>query len=438
LSYGYVTPSTGFTAEVWFKRDVLPSDVQTLLNQRTQASVNWGVSVAIQIQGRQFVLYMDTTGTLHFNAYNETATSGTSVAAWFDPSPSGYGNDNAWHHLALTVSSNKLNWYIYLDGALLGSGVFSVALNWNPGVFTFGAQYAPHLGNYGSYLWDKWLAYPALYNKQLSGNRIAEHYTAGSGGTVYYGDNEVTRMTRISDWAEIPEVSREFDDALVTLQGIQVSGTNALTAFQDASEAASGLVFADGQSRLVYHNRRRRYNKWSVVTLAESLGSAPEVGMTFTIDDANIYNDIRGDRPYGSTVRIQNALSKAAHGRKTFSFSIPVTTHDELRNAVSWISAQYGFPKVRVSEVMFRAESSTVIEWMATGGIQIGDHITLDELPQDAAPQAKMELVVEKVGLEVDIKNRIWGLRLQLSPYEINQVFKVGTSTLGNTYRIAY
>ncbi len=437
MPYGYVTPTGGFTIEVWFKRDTLTGDWTTLFNQRTQAAVTWS-GVNTQTNGRQLILEVNFAGALSLTMVNSGATTGTTVMTYLDPSPSGYGNDNQWHHVAVRLGTNKIAWTLFLDGAVYASGNTSAAVNWEPGLLTFGAQYAPHLGDFGSFIWDKWLAYPAVYNKPLTDNRIFEHYTAGSGGTVYYGDDEVTRLTRIADWAEVPDQSREFEDALVELQGIQVDGSNALQAFQDTSAAASGLVFADGQSRLIYHNRRHRYNRWAVATLAESTDSAPEYGITFTIDDANIYNDVRGERPFGSTVRLVDDISKAAHGRKTYSFSIPVTTHEELTNAVAWVASQYRNAVVRISDVSFRAESSTLIEWIGTGGINIGDHIILDELPPEAAPEVEMEFTVEKIGLSVDIKNRVWIIKLQLTPFYLSQVFEVGVSNLGNTYKIGY
>lgn len=437
MSFGYVAPTGGFTIEVWFKRDALGTNFNCLINQRTQAAVQWTVGSANGI-GRQLLLEMNSSGALGFQLVNEGATSGTTVVNYLDPSPGGYGNDNQWHHVAIRLSTNKQSWYLFLDGVLYASGTASAAINWNPGILTFGAQYAPQVGDFGSYIWDKWLAYPVVFNYPLTDNRIFEHYTAGSGGTVYYGDDEVTRLTRIADWAEVPDQSREFEDALINLQGIQVEGTNALTAFQDTANAAGGIIFADGQSRLVYHNRRHRYNRWSVATLAESSDSAPEYGITFTIDDTRIFNDVRGERPFGSTVRLVDEISKSSYGRKTYSFSIPVTTHEELQNAVSWVASNYQDAVVRVSDVSFRAESSDLIEWIGTGGVSIGDHIILDEMPTDAAPEVSMNFTVEKISLSVDIKNRVWIVKLQLSPYYLNEVFQVGLSNLGTRYKIGY
>lgn len=439
MSFGYVTPDNGFTIEVWYKRDAIPTWEQVLISARTQQSVTWTTTGDISGYGRQLQLSQGTgTGGFILRMVNQGTTSGTTVVSYNDPSPGSYASDNVWHHVAIRVASNKIAWSFFLDGVLYASGNASSALNWSPGTLTFGASYAPQMNDVGTFIWDKWLAYPAVYDTALTDDRIMEHFIAGSGGSVYYGDDEVQRMTRIADWAEVPDQSREFEEPMVLLQGLTVAGTNALSEFQNTVFAASGLMFADGQSRLVYHNRQHRYNRWNVMTFAESTQSAAEVGITFTIDDSNIYNDVRGERPNGPSVRLVDNVSKAAHGRKVLSFSIAVTTHEELINAVSWVAAQYRESVVRVSEISFRAESSDLIEWAATGGLTIGDHIILDELPPDAAPDVAMEFIVEKIGLDVNVKNREWILHLELTPYSISKVFQIGVSNLGNEWKVAY
>jgi hypothetical protein len=441
MPYGYVNPAAGpgFTIELWFKTDAVNAAFRTFWNSRTQAAVTWNLGASITGVGRQMTVGIaQTTNALQFTLADETNLIANTVAAWTDPSPAGYASDNVWHHFAFRLGANRVAWTVFLDGAVLASGNASAPVDWKPSRQTFGAEYAPHVGDFGSNLWNKWLSYCAMYEKPLSDNRIFEHYTAGAGGTVYYGDDEVVRLHRIADWADVPDQAREFQEALINLQGIQVSGTNALQGFQDTATAAGGLVYADGQSRLVYQNRRHSYNRWNMATFAESTDSAPEVGLTFTVDDSNIYNDVRGDRPFGSQVRLVDDDSRAAFGRKTYLFTIPVTTHEELLNAVSWISARYRDAVIRVSEIRFRAESSDLIEWAATGGIRIGDHITLSELPAEAAPESTMEFIVEKVGVGADMNNKIWVLSLELSPYEFQKVYQVGVSSTGAADKIAY
>lgn len=442
MSYGYLTPATGWTVEIWFKHQTLltgGTDWDALFNQYTQSSTNW--SSFGNSNGRQFELSISSaTNALRLQFFNSNGNTGTTLATFDDPNGTNqpYANDNEWHHVAVRMSTNKINFSVFLDGQLLGNGTTSAALNWNPGILAIGGAYSPPNGFFGIDLWEGWLAYAAVFQRPLSDNRILEHYTAGSGGTVFYNDNEVTRLGRILDWARVPDQSREFESNLVNLQGIQVQDANALTALQDTVKAAGGVLFADGQSRIVYHNREHVYNRWTIVTLAESLGAAPETDLEFTLDDETIFNDIRGDRPFGSQIRMQDELSVDAHGPRTYSFSIPVTTHEELQNAVSWIFERYAEPEVRVSTVTLRAESSTVIEWIGTGGVTIGDHITLTELPQEAAPFETMEFIIEKISINADLINKVWAVSLGLSPYRLAEVFEVGTTPLGSRYRLAY
>ena len=93
---------------------------------------------------------------------------------------------------------------------------------------------------------------------------------------------------------------------------------------------------------------------------------------------------------------------------------------------------------MRISDVSLRAESSDLIEWIGTGGVNIGDHIVLDEMPPSDAPEVQMDFTVEKISISADIKNRVWIVRLQLSPYRFNQVFEIGVSNLGTKYKIGY
>jgi hypothetical protein len=69
---------------------------------------------------------------------------------------------------------------------------------------SFGGSYTAALGNFGDLLYNGSLAYFAAWDTALSDSRILEHYTAGNGGTVFYGDDEVKRLGRILDYCNVP------------------------------------------------------------------------------------------------------------------------------------------------------------------------------------------------------------------------------------------
>lgn len=426
MSYGYLKASTGFVVECWFKRSTTNIVYETLFSQYTQASPSY--SSQITVNGRQFWLgFHQTTSALMLMAAKE---DGTLVVNWTDPSPVGYPDDDTWHHVAVRMMADKITWRVWLDGAILASITGSAAVNWNPGLLTVGGAYAPHLGLYGADLYQKTLANVAVVNVPLAGARVVEHYAAGNSGTVYYGDDEVERLTRILDWTDTPLVCRDLDEPLTTLQGIEVAGTNALDALMDTSDSARGYSFADGHTWIQYHNKRHRYNKHVVFTFSESIQSSPESGVDFITDEEKIFNDIRGKRPYGGSYRMKDNVSIDEFGRRTYEFSVAITSSEELRNTVGWLLSRYGTAHLRVSGLTLRAESSEVIE-EAVGRIEIGDHIVFDELPE-YAPVRDIELTVEGISMNANFTEKYWEMSFNLSPAEFDRVFQVGVSTVGD------
>lgn len=424
---GYMTIENGFTIECWFWRDAPPvTNYAVLLYQRTQSQPVWTVSTEI---GRQLWFgFAPTTGAFHLSMGNE---GGTNVFNWLDGSPTGYQGDSQWHHVALSLDKLDLKTMrIYLDGNIYTTQAAAAPFDWSAGAMSIGGSFLPKRGVVGSYAWDKRLAYLAMFDEEITANRVLEHYTAGHGGTVYYGDDEVERLNRIFGWAGIPENQIITDAAVSTLQGIDVTGTNALTGSQETAEYAGGYVFANGQAAMVYHNRRHRYNKVYSMLAGEANHSAPEVGITFSTNQAFIFNDIRGDRPFGSQVRLINVASIEAHGRKVNTFTLKITDPEELKNAVSWLLERYGEDRVRVSNVTFSCATSYTLLDLAYARIEVGDLFVIDDMT-DPAPTSRMEFYIEGMSVDVDFLGRQWDVSLELSPAELSRVFQIGVSKLG-------
>lgn len=435
MPFGYLTIDGGWTIEAWFNRDTLPGvgGQAVLLGQHTQGSKVTNPDDSQSVQGRQFTLGVDSSGAWSFVVSDDGEpdridyTSATGIA---------YFSDSKWHHVAVVLkAANKRDWALYVDGVLVGSGTASAVPSWKPGRLAIGAMYAPQRGNFGARLWDKKVAYVAAIDKEISQERIIEHYNAGAGKSVYYGDDEVTRISRVLDWANVPESHRLLDDPVTTLQGIAVTNSNALEKAQEAGEAARGLVFADGTGHIRYQSRRRRYNRHQSYRLAESLGSAPEVGIQFATNKQYIYNDIRGSRTAtgttdtASVIRMQNEVSIDTYGRKVYTFTVPLTDPEELKSMVAWLLARYGEDQVRISNVKFRIESSSELRRLMET-VEVGDLIVLDELT-DPAPAATMEFLVEQITCNVNFLERKWEVGLALSPHSFNRSFQIGVSQIG-------
>jgi hypothetical protein len=431
MAYGYVTPAGGFTLEIWFKRTGTATGSQALFSQQTQNKSS-ATNATPAVNGRQLLVYLITTGEVWVDWRKE---DGTQLVLYQGTNT--YGADGEWHHLALKISASDLRtWKLFVDGAVETSGTLSAAIDWKPGTLTIGAAYAPYLGNFGDYLYSGSLGYAAVWDTEQFDARIIEHYTAGNGGTVYYGDDEVKRLGRIFDFCKVPTNARRFDDPITTLQGIQIAGENGLAKALETATDATGLVFADGQAIMTYHNRRHRYNRAILKTLSEENVSAPDIGMEFATDDTKVYNDVRASRPYGGSARIRNKSSEYEYGRRVYELKLAVTSDDEMRNAGTWLANRYGEDRVRISGVTLSAESSDEIEELV-GTIQIGDCIAFDDLP-DNAPFTYAEFIVEGISVQASFKDQTWSLGLELSPAELWNVLQVGVSTLGDGSRIAY
>lgn len=436
-SKGYLTPEGGFTVECWFWRDAPPVvDYAALFAQRDQAKVQWFHPAAVLAEGRHIWFgFAPTTGAFHLSTIN---TGGTNELDYVDASPTGYEGDSQWHHVAVSLDAEtRKTFTIYLDGEFYDSETLGSEVSWNSGRFNIAGTWWPERGNLGQHAYDKRMAYFAIFDHQLTANRIQEHYTAGSGGTVYYADDEVERLNRIYEWAGVPENYRVSDAAVSELQGIQVADSNALTSAQETAEFAGGYVFANGQSAMVYHNRKHRYNQLASMIVQESSGSSPEVGIKFSTNEAFIFNDIRGERPFGGQVRLINQPSIDTHGRKVTSFKISITDPEELKNAVAWMLGRYGEDRVRISGATFSCATSQQLKKIAYGHLEIGDLLVIDEL-QDPAPVSRMEFIIEGIAVEADFLGKTWDVTLQLSPNELFRVFEIGTTALGSTDYIAY
>lgn len=434
MAYGYLTTSGGFTVEGWFRMTAEPTTFCTLFTQFTQHTPTWTVSGTV---GRQVWFGINSVdGAFRLLAGNE---GGLNIVDWTDPSPGGYAGDSQWHHWALSLDAVTIkDWHVYLDGELLATTTAGAQMSWTPGNMVFLGSYAPTKGESGHFAFKGDVAYFAAFDKQLTTNRIFEHYTAGNGGTVYYGDDEVTRLNRVLDWAKTPDDARMLEPATTTLQGIQVSGSNALDQAQVSAKSAGGYVFSDGQASVQYHNKTHRYNRWVSLALGEQNGSsAPEIGMTFTTNKQYVYNDIRGSRPFGGKVRLQNVESQRKYRVKVYTFEVILTSTEELQSAVNWILSRYGEDRIRVSGVSFHCSTSNLLKELAYSRVEIGDKLVIDNLP-DVAPTSSMEFMIEGINQEVDIKERVWVAHLSLSPADIWEVFEIGESLLGDGEYLAY
>lgn len=425
---GYLTMGGGWAVEAWFWASAPPPITSTKGHYIWSQDQQQLGELDVGARKRQGVIAIfGTTGYLHVRLDNTNSSGVTSSAiAWTHEQNV---CDSNWHHVAVTMATDRKTMRVFLDGEKLTTQKASSVINWvGGGVSCFGGQRQNKPStSYGFF--DGRMAYCAFKNAFVPDSRIQEHYAAGAGNRVFHGDDEVERIERILDWAEVPSHARALDPALVELQGFEAQGANALAAIRDQAKDAGGYVFADGQATTRYHNRRRRYNRFPVVILSEAQGMPVEANLLFEADYAWIFNDIRGKRSYGPSFRMENQQSRNEFGRRIYKIELNVVGNQELRNAMFWFLTKYKDQHIRVprcSLVVVGADDP-LLPYATCGYLDIGDKLVIDDLPENS-PESTMEFFVEGISVEADANSEHWETTFALSPGDQDYVWQLDSS----------
>ncbi|MGV9815470.1 LamG-like jellyroll fold domain-containing protein [Streptomyces cellulosae] len=275
----------------------------------------------------------------------------------------------------------------------------------------------------------------AVWNRELSSTEILEIWKAGDYNGSDFTEGETARISRIAAMANY-QGDTALDASRSTLQGPWwSSGTNALEELQGAAEAASGYLFMDGDGQLTYHNRDRRQGAPVRYVLGDSRGMPYEPGLSFEMDDDRIINEVFYSRPNGIEGVLKDAASIAAYGRKSKTIELRVTSDSTVQDAAYMLLNQYSKPVTRCDSVTLKATATPALFLVALG-VEIGDRITLADLPEQA-PESALDYYVEAVDTEVSVSGGTleWQTTLSLSPAGNSDVWVLEDPTLGRLDR---
>lgn len=275
----------------------------------------------------------------------------------------------------------------------------------------------------------------ALWNRQLSSSEISSFWKLGDYGGSVFSEDEKTRIERISNMANY-QGETAFDAAKSAVQGPDwSSGASALEELQRAAEDASGYIFMDGDGRLTYHNRDRRQGAVVRYVLSDSLGLPYEPGLQFEMDEDRIINEVTYKRVNGIEGVLKDPASITAYGRKSKSVELRVTSDSEAQDAAYTLLGRYAAPVVRCDSVTLRATTAPDL-FLPVLGVEIGDRITLGDLPSQA-PESALDYYVEAIATDVSVDGATldWVTTLSLSPAENSDVWVLEDPTLGRLDR---
>ena len=279
------------------------------------------------------------------------------------------------------------------------------------------------------------IAHLAIWDRQILAVDIDPIWRLGDNGGVDFAEDEMTRIDRIAQMA-FYRGDTAYDGSKATLQGPNWSaGASALDELQGAAEDASGYIFMDGDGRLTYHNRDRRQGAATRFTLSDSSGLPFEPGLQFEMDEDRIINEVSYKRTNGIEGVLKDQASIDAFGRKSKSLELRVTSDSAVQDAAYSLLGDYSQPVVRCDSVTLNC-SATPALFLVALGVEIGDRITLADLPSQA-PEANLDFYVEAINTDVSVSGGTleWVTTLSLSPAGNSDVWVLEDPTLGRLDR---
>jgi hypothetical protein len=331
--------------------------------------------------------------------------------------------------IAVTIAGGSFT--LYVNGALAFGYPNSPASNTDLRDLRWSSLAGRQAGSIYSEYANGRYGHLAVWDRALLGSEVSDLWKLGGNGTTAYTEAEDLRLSRLAAYANF-QGDLSLDGGKSTLQTpTWDDATAALEVLQNAAEDAAGYVFIDSDGRLTYHNRARRQSAPVRYTLGDSTGLPYEPGLTFTMDDDKVINEVTYTRTGGAAATVRSASSIATYGRKSKSLDLAITTDSAAKDAAYSLLNAYEVPIVRCDQVSINATATNALFPIALG-IEIGDRVRLADLPP-GAPASSYEFYVEAIDTDVSVDGQTarWVATLSLSPATATDVWVIEDGTNG-------
>lgn len=207
---------------------------------------------------------------------------------------------------------------------------------------------------------------------------------------------------------------------------------------ETVQESELGIGFVAGDGDVQFHDRHARLKSPYLASSATfgAFGTMFFADVELTDDDQYIRNDIRITRDGGTEQIATDATSITDYGQRTLSRqSLLMTTDGEALDQADFLLSRYKDSRLRAKSMTIlpgRAESDLYPKVLS---YDLSRRITLTI---DQADIIDREYHIEGVSHQADAVQRRWVTRWQLSDADSQDYWVLGTSTLGETTRLAY
>jgi hypothetical protein len=277
--------------------------------------------------------------------------------------------DGQWHQVKLTINEGVgSHSTLTIDGTdtVIGGG-YAVALGSRTRVLRIGGDG----GNFfhGSLRW--------------ASRQSTATATLTAGTTGFAGESTDAHITRLLSFRA--NLGSVLDVGRGTVGVHNIAGQTLQQALLDTAKAEGGVVYADGQGRIVFLNRAHLFNPAVTVTLDAAADILPDYQAR--IDVQQLANDATVSWPGGGPGRITDATSETQNGVRAISDTYIVNSIRDATDAAGWLVANQKDAKVRAptltADILTQPVGATAQAVMARRPL---DRTVLSNLPSTAPP----------------------------------------------------
>jgi hypothetical protein len=245
--------------------------------------------------------------------------------------------------------------------------------------------------------------------------------------TGFAGESSGDRIERYARLAGIPDVEVSAEPGLTTsMAHLEITGASPLSAMEEVAQTEDGVLFDAGDGTLTFHGRDHRFGATSTFTLDCEAGDVGE-GLTPTLDDQGVTNDMTASRPSGVTVRSINQPSIDEIGYYRDSIEVLTTSDAEVQDRADWQVNRFGFPRVSIPDVQVDLLSSGAALQADLLDAEIGTRFTIDNLPSQA-PATTQDFFIE--GITHTIGAEVFTISFNTSAADSANVWTLDSATL--------
>lgn len=228
---------------------------------------------------------------------------------------------------------------------------------------------------------------------------------AGIAGETYAQEPTGTRIANVLDDVGWSSGLRDLDAGNNTQPAATFAaddGSKALSHLLDVTEAENGLLFVDAQGRVAFVQRHSLIASpytVSQVTFRDAVaggGGFPFVDAQPSFDLDTTFNEFSGTRDGGTTQTASDGASQMAYGLRSQQLTPLATSDNDVLAQMQWKLAQFKEPLNRLESITVMPGEDTGF-WQAVLGLEVGERVTVRELPPGFAAVKAAEYVIQSI-----------------------------------------